>query len=60
MEAREYVNSEYAKGLDTRGLRKAFLVEKVFDIGKMTAVYSHVDRMIVGASCQCPMRLPCR
>ncbi|HBK58725.1 MAG TPA: 5-dehydro-4-deoxy-D-glucuronate isomerase [Spirochaetaceae bacterium] len=48
METREYVNSEYAKGLDTRGLRKAFLVEKVFDAGKMTAVYSHVDRMIVG------------
>jgi 4-deoxy-L-threo-5-hexosulose-uronate ketol-isomerase len=48
MEAREYVNSEYAKGLDTQGLRKAFLVEKVFEAGKMTAVYSHVDRMIVG------------
>lgn len=48
MEAREYVNSEYAKTLDTQGLRKAFLVEKVFEAGKMTAVYSHVDRMIVG------------
>jgi 4-deoxy-L-threo-5-hexosulose-uronate ketol-isomerase len=48
MEVREYVNSEYAKGLDTEGLRGAFLVEKVFDVGKMTAVYSHVDRMILG------------
>jgi len=48
MEAREYVNSAYAKGLDTQGLRNAFLVEKVFEAGKMTAVYSHVDRMILG------------
>jgi 4-deoxy-L-threo-5-hexosulose-uronate ketol-isomerase len=48
MEIVESMNSGYAKVLDTQGLRNAFLVEKVFEAGKMTAVYSHVDRMILG------------
>jgi len=48
MEIREAINSEYAKTLGTEDLRKAFLIEKLFEPGEMVAVYSHVDRMIVG------------
>ena len=48
MDTREYMNSEYAKGLDSEGLRAAFLVEKVFEAGEIRMVYSHVDRMILG------------
>lgn len=48
MEVREYINSEYAKSLDTGGLRREFLMERVFIADTMTTLYSHVDRMIVG------------
>lgn len=48
MEIREYVNSEYAKKLDTEGLRANFLVKEVFKPGEITMTYSHVDRMIAG------------
>jgi 4-deoxy-L-threo-5-hexosulose-uronate ketol-isomerase len=50
MEVREYVNSEYAKALDTEGLREHFLVDKLFVPGSLTMTYSHVDRMIVGGA----------
>ncbi len=60
METREYVNSEFARHLDTDGLRRHFLVEKVFIPGEMTMVYSHVDRMIAGGICPSavPLALP--
>jgi 4-deoxy-L-threo-5-hexosulose-uronate ketol-isomerase len=48
MEIREYVNSEYAKQLDTEGLRSNFLVAGLFVPGQITMTYSHVDRMIIG------------
>jgi len=48
METREYVNSEYMKTLDTGGIRERFLIDGIFDPGKVTMTYSHVDRMIVG------------
>ena len=48
MEVREYVNSEYAKLLDTEGLRSRFLVTGIFVPGETTMTYSHVDRMILG------------
>lgn len=50
MEVREYVNSEFAKTLDTEGLRGHFLVRELFVPGSLTMTYSHVDRMIVGAA----------
>ncbi|MFM0105543.1 hypothetical protein PQR01_19140 [Paraburkholderia rhynchosiae] len=31
MEVRQAINSEYAKTLDTTGLRKVFLVDQVFE-----------------------------
>ena len=48
MDVREYVNSEYSKHLDTEGLRKNYLIEKVFGEDEVTMTYSHVDRMIAG------------
>ena len=48
MDIREYVNSEYAKGLDTEGLRSNFLISGLFLSDQITMTYSHVDRMIAG------------
>lgn len=48
MEIREYVNSEFAKGLDTEGLRSNFLIRDIFAPDRITMTYSHVDRMIAG------------
>ncbi len=48
MDVREYVNSEYSKHLDTEGLRKNYLIERVFAEDEVTMTYSHVDRMIAG------------
>jgi 4-deoxy-L-threo-5-hexosulose-uronate ketol-isomerase len=48
MEVRQAINSEYAKTLDTDGLRKAFLVDQVFERDTLKLTYSHIDRIIVG------------
>ncbi|MFM0557645.1 5-dehydro-4-deoxy-D-glucuronate isomerase [Paraburkholderia sediminicola] len=48
MEVRQAINSEYAKTLDTEGLRKAFLVDQVFERDALKLTYSHIDRIIVG------------
>jgi len=60
MEIREAINSEWAKKMGTEDLRNAFLVEKVFIVGEMTAIYSHVDRMIIGGivPTSVPLALP--
>jgi 4-deoxy-L-threo-5-hexosulose-uronate ketol-isomerase len=48
MEVKQAINSEYAKTLDTDGLRKAFLVDQVFERDTLKLTYSHIDRIIVG------------
>ncbi|WP_225034140.1 5-dehydro-4-deoxy-D-glucuronate isomerase [Paraburkholderia sp. XV] len=50
MKVRQSINSEYAKTLDTAGLRKEFLVEKVFEPDALALTYSHIDRIIVGGA----------
>ncbi len=50
MEVRQSINSEYAKTLDTAGLRKEFLVERVFERDALALTYSHIDRIIVGGA----------
>jgi len=50
MDIREDVNSEYAKTLDTEGLRRHFLIRSIFVPGQITLTYSYVDRMIVGGA----------
>ena len=48
MDVRESIHSAHAKTLDTQALRKAFLVEQIFEADRYTMVYSHIDRIIVG------------
>lgn len=44
------VNPEFAKGLDTDGLREHFLSDDLFAAGEIRLNYTHYDRMIVGAA----------
>ena len=48
LQVRQAINSEYAKTLDTAGLRKEFLVEQVFERDALRLTHSHIDRIIVG------------
>jgi len=48
MEIRQPVHSEHARTLDTAGLRRHFLVERIFVPGEITLTYSQIDRIIVG------------
>ncbi|NOZ31655.1 MAG: 5-dehydro-4-deoxy-D-glucuronate isomerase [Alphaproteobacteria bacterium] len=36
---------------DTEELRSAFLIQKLFEPGKLKFIYTHVDRMIIGGAC---------
>ena len=51
MEIRQPVHSEHAKSLDTAGLRRHFLIERIFVPGEITLTYSQIDRIIVGGIC---------
>ena len=48
MNIREPINSEFAKSLDTKGLRENFLIEDMFKANDFCLTYSHVDRVIAG------------
>jgi 4-deoxy-L-threo-5-hexosulose-uronate ketol-isomerase len=48
LEIREGINSQFAKGLDTQGLRREFLVDRIFQADDITMTYSHIDRIIFG------------
>ena len=39
---------EDVKGYDTDALRRHFLVEKIFAVGELKLVYTHVDRVVFG------------
>ena len=51
MEIRQPVHSEHARTLDTAGLRRHFLIERIFVPGEITLTYSQIDRIIVGGIC---------
>ena len=51
MEIRQPVHSEHARTLDTSGLRRHFLIERIFAPGEITLTYSQIDRIIVGGIC---------
>ncbi len=51
MDIRYAMHADHLKLLDTEGIRKALLVEKLFENNKLTMVYSHIDRIIVGGVC---------
>jgi len=48
MQVRQSIHSDHAKQLDTAGLRREFLIEKIFEKNSYTMTYSHIDRIIVG------------
>ena len=50
MEVRYALSPEEVKGMDTRQLRKAFLIEDLFVPGRVGSVYSHIDRIIAGGA----------
>jgi len=49
MEIRYAVHPEQAKRFETEEMRRHFLIEDLFEPGKVRLVYSHVDRMLVGS-----------
>jgi 4-deoxy-L-threo-5-hexosulose-uronate ketol-isomerase len=48
MEIRQPIHSEHARSLDTEGLRRHFLVERIFVPGEITLTSRQIDRIIVG------------
>ncbi|WP_312204817.1 5-dehydro-4-deoxy-D-glucuronate isomerase [Mixta calida] len=48
MQVRQSIHSDHARQLDTAGLRREFLIEKIFDADNYTMTYSQIDRIIVG------------
>lgn len=50
VETRAAVSPAEAKGMDTTALRGAFLAQGLFQPGQIRLVYTHYDRMIVGAA----------
>jgi len=48
MDIRQPIHSEHARTLDTEGLRRHFLVERLFQPDEATLTYSQIDRIIVG------------
>ena len=51
MEIRHALSPSEAKGLDTKALREKFLINDLFQPGKLKLVYSHIDRIIIGGVC---------
>jgi 4-deoxy-L-threo-5-hexosulose-uronate ketol-isomerase len=50
MDVRQPIHSEHARTLDSAGLRRHFLVDKVFVPGELSLTYSQIDRIIVGGA----------
>jgi 4-deoxy-L-threo-5-hexosulose-uronate ketol-isomerase len=48
--SRNAIDPKAAAAMDTAGLRENFLLEDLFRPGKITLVYAHYDRMIVGGA----------
>ncbi len=57
MEIRYAIHPEHMKSLDTGSIRNHFLVEKLFEKGDLTMVYSHIDRIITGGACPAGKKL---
>ncbi len=50
MEIRTASSPKDVKYYTTERLREEFLVENLFKVGEITSVYSHIDRIIIGAA----------
>ena len=51
MDIRYAVHPDHMKAMDSAEIRKHFLIEKPFEKGQVTMVYSHIDRIITGGIC---------
>ncbi|WP_293912370.1 MULTISPECIES: 5-dehydro-4-deoxy-D-glucuronate isomerase [unclassified Sphingobacterium] len=49
-ESRYAIGPQESKALDTAGLRKNFLIEKLFDADQIHFVYTHYDRYMAGGA----------
>lgn len=50
VETRHAIHPDHAKGMDTTELRKHFHVGDLFAEGEIRLVYTHYDRMVIGAA----------
>ncbi len=50
MDIRQPIHSDHAKTLDSAGLRRQFLVERLFVAGEVALTYSQIDRIVVGGA----------
>ncbi len=50
METRHALHPDQARQLDTEGLRSHFLIQRLFEPGRLNLVYSYYDRLIVGGA----------
>ncbi len=50
VETRYAIDPQTAKSLDTQGLRDHFHAAGLFEEGKINLIYSHYDRLILGAA----------
>jgi 4-deoxy-L-threo-5-hexosulose-uronate ketol-isomerase len=50
MEVRHAIHQDQARQLDTEGLRRHFLIQRLFEPGRLKLVYSYYDRLIVGGA----------
>ena len=51
MDIRYAVHPDHMRSLDTEQIRRHFLVERIFEKGAVSLVYSHIDRIITGGAC---------
>ena len=58
MDIRYAIHPDHLKSLDTDATRRHFLVERLFEKDRVTLVYSHIDRIIVGGVCPVQETLP--
>jgi 4-deoxy-L-threo-5-hexosulose-uronate ketol-isomerase len=58
MDIRYAIHPGHLRLMDTETMRKHFLVEALFERDKLTMVYSHVDRIIVGGAYPVDETLP--
>jgi 4-deoxy-L-threo-5-hexosulose-uronate ketol-isomerase len=50
MDVRHALHPDQARQLDTEGLRSHFLIQRLFEPGRLNLVYSYYDRLIVGGA----------
>lgn len=50
MQVRHAIHPDHAEDLGTRALREQFLVERLFEPGRLTLCYSQIDRIVIGGA----------